>query len=70
MFPSAAIVKSEMEFNKFELFPLSKKAVLLFHTFLGREFCVGWTGRRAEANARDATGFHSAILDTYCGICR
>ena len=36
---------------------------------LRQRFCVGWTGRRAEANTRDATGFHSAILDTSCGIC-
>ena len=69
MFPSTAIVKSDMALNRFELFPLSEKAVLLFPTFLGSDVCVGWMGRRAEANTRDATGFHSAILDTYCGIC-
>ena len=69
MFPSAAIAKSDMALNRFELFPLSERAVLLFPTFIGSDVCVGWTGRGAEANTRDATGFYSAILDTYCGIC-
>ena len=69
LFPSIAIEKSDMAFNKFEWFPISVNMLSISPTSLGRDVCVVWTGRRDEVNTRDAIGFHSAILYTYCGIC-
>jgi len=69
LFPSTAIEKSDMAFNKLELLPISVKLLLISPTFLGNEVCVECVGSSDEANIMEATGFHRAMLDIYCAIC-
>jgi hypothetical protein len=63
------MAKSDIALIRFELLPTLANASSFDPMFLGRDVCVVLMGSRADANMIDATGFQTAILDTYWNIC-